>query len=416
MPCKPLVKAGPAKSARVFALACLSLAAPAYAQEAGLEGRDDVLLQSDFERADWYEDWGYANLPGPERQNHLELTNDDCFDGEQCLRVHLPRGDHYGASFEYAFRDHGGEPLEMYYRYAVRFGPTWNAVGNGKLPGLVGTYGRAGYGGRTSNGRNGWSARGIFHPLPRSEREFPGSEGYVRIGNYTYHVDQEGQYGDRIVWDVMRPGNVVGRSEWVQVEGYVRLNTPGENDGVLRGWIDGELAYDRTDFRFRDTDDLRIERFWFNIYYGGSWVPPEDMYVDFDNVVIASSRVGAFSSAPPVVTDAGVTPDAGMADAGVVADAGADDGGAVDAGVEDAGSDAAAMDTGTIDAGGPPVPPDAGAPLPDAGEPAADAFTRPPTSPAEGGETLEGSCAAHDAGSMWFLGFGLLLMRRRSRG
>ncbi|MEM7608793.1 MAG: GTP-binding protein, partial [Myxococcota bacterium] len=127
MPCKPLAKAGSAKSTRVFALACLSVAAPAYAQEAGLEGREDVLLQSDFERADWYEDWGYANLPGPERQNHLELTNDDCFDGEQCLRVHLPRGDHYGASFEYAFRDHGGEPLEMYYRYAVRFGPTWNA-------------------------------------------------------------------------------------------------------------------------------------------------------------------------------------------------------------------------------------------------------------------------------------------------
>lgn len=53
------------------------------------------------------------------------------------------------------------------------------------------------------------------------------------------------------------------------------MNTPGKNDGVLRGWIDGTLAFEKTDVRMRDVPDLKIETIWMNVYYGGTEPAPE---------------------------------------------------------------------------------------------------------------------------------------------
>ena len=55
------------------------------------------------------------------------------------------------------------EPEEIFFRYYLRFDSDWkNATSDGKLPGISGTYGKAGWGGRPVNGHDGWSARGSF--------------------------------------------------------------------------------------------------------------------------------------------------------------------------------------------------------------------------------------------------------------
>jgi hypothetical protein len=76
------------------------------------------------------------------------------------------------------------------------------------------------------------------------------------------------------------------------------MNTPGQNDGVLRAWIDGRLAYERTDWRWRDVDSLKIERIWMNVYHGGTVPAPQDVHLYIDNVVIARQYIGPMSLAP----------------------------------------------------------------------------------------------------------------------
>ena len=54
---------------------------------------------------------------------------------------------------------------------------------------------------------------------------------------------------------------------------FARINTPGERDGILRGWVDGLLAFEKTDVQMRSVEGVRIESIWLDVYYGGKAVP-----------------------------------------------------------------------------------------------------------------------------------------------
>ena len=214
-----------------------------------------------------------------------QTLEDDAFDGQRCLRIRVNKDDHYGASILYRFAKAGmEEPEALYGRYYVKFGENWNPGQGGKLPGPAGTYNRAGWGGRKVNGTDGWSARMGF----RSSKV---RGGETQVYFYTYHADMEGQYGDNLHWDIENRGSLAN-GQWYCIETYVKLNTPGEKDGILRGWVDGKLAMERTDLRFRDMADLKIEGFWMNLYYGGRWSSPGDMDVYFDNMALSFNPIG----------------------------------------------------------------------------------------------------------------------------
>jgi hypothetical protein len=200
-----------------------------------------------------------------------------------------------GTSFAYRFRERvGAEPEEIYFRYDLKFDRDWaHATSGGKLPGISGTYDRAGWGGRPVHGDDGWSARGLFQSRNGSESS--------AIGFYCYHADMRGKYGDDFVF---RPRLDHGR--WYRVEMYCKLNTPGppgghgQKDGILRGWIDGGLAFEKTDLRFRDVDALKIEEIWVNVYHGGETpVPREDIHLYLDNMVIARKPIGSGEGPTP---------------------------------------------------------------------------------------------------------------------
>ena len=72
----------------------------------------------------------------------------------------------------------------------------------------------------------------------------------------------------------------------------MKMNTPGKNDGILRGWVDGRPAFEKTDVRMRDVPGLKIERIWINIYHGGTWTSDSDDHLFIDNVVIAKRYIG----------------------------------------------------------------------------------------------------------------------------
>jgi hypothetical protein len=310
----------------------LLLSGSVVAGEPGLAGRTDVYLEDGFEASDWYEAWGRTSPP----QNTSIVSDGSSYRGASHLRVSVPAGSNYGTSFGFDFaKQIGSEPSEAHFRYAIRLGPTWttDGGGGGKLPGFGGTYGIAGWGGKPSNGTNGWSARGLFWD-PLADK----ASGDTRLGFYVYHADMTGQYGSNWFWSgsTLGPDGVLKRGKWYELEVYVKVNTPTENDGILRAWADGQQVFDKTDIRFRDVETLKLERVWFDIYYGGSWTAPANMTLDFDNVVIAESFIG-------VVSD---TPSGGAAGA-----AGAGGGGAGGSSTGGAGGSAASAAGGTSGGG-----------------------------------------------------------------
>ena len=77
------------------------VAGSAMAQEPGLEGRNDIVLQDGFEASDWYSQWGRSEAP-----NNTSLISDgSSFRGSSHLRVSVPQGEHYGTSFAFNFAE-----------------------------------------------------------------------------------------------------------------------------------------------------------------------------------------------------------------------------------------------------------------------------------------------------------------------
>jgi hypothetical protein len=251
--------------------------------EPGLQNRDDILFFDDFEDQDWYTYWDRSSQPA-----NCTLVTSPVFDGNSALKVSCDSGSHYGTSLTFDFADRvEAEPEEIYFRYYVNVPDSWNRNGGqmGKFPGISGTYGRAGWGGRPSKGYEGWSAR-----MQNDDRD-----SLLLIGYYCYHADMGGTYGDNFRWLIDSLG-YLKRNQWYSIECYAKMNTldgdTGRLDGALKGWVNGQLAYEKTDLRFRHVDSLKIERIWFNIYVGGVWTATHDMELYFDNVVVARNYIG----------------------------------------------------------------------------------------------------------------------------
>ena len=73
------------------------------------------------------------------------------------------------------------------------------------------------------------------------------------------------------------------------------MNTPGEQDGIVRVWLDGVLVVEETNLRFRTVPDVQIEGLKFDTFYGGStddWAPPNDETIEFGDFKVYSVPPG----------------------------------------------------------------------------------------------------------------------------
>jgi hypothetical protein len=100
-----------------------------------------------------------------------------------------------------------------------------------------------------------------------------------------------GQYGSTWIWQKDKLG-YLENNRWYCIEQYVRMNTPEKNDGILRGWVDGRLAFEKADIRMRDLPHLKIESIWINIYHGGKWSAESNDHLFIDNIVVAKRYIG----------------------------------------------------------------------------------------------------------------------------
>jgi hypothetical protein len=262
-----------------------------YVEDRGIEHDPEVIFSAKFDDANsWRSGWA------KESSGEVDIVGADPalrFSPHlgSALRVNVQKGSNMGADLRLKLKELGGEPDELFFRYYLRLASDWNpTVADGKLPGMVGTYNRAGWGGRRVDGTDGWSMRGSFtrgfeigNPL----------HGLTQLGSYAYHADMQGTYGDIWQW----PGALLERNQWYSIEQYIRLNQPDKNNGIFRVWLDGRLLFEKTNLRLRTADKLHIEWVWLNVYHGGAEVSLQDMHLYFDNVVVARSYVGPIANA-----------------------------------------------------------------------------------------------------------------------
>ena len=88
------------------------------------------------------------------------------------------------------------------------------------------------------------------------------------------------------------PPHAITTSSEMKNGRHARMNTPGKNDGILRAWVDGKLAFEKTDVRMRDVDTLKIETVWINLYHGGTWAAATEDHLYIDDVVISRKYIG----------------------------------------------------------------------------------------------------------------------------
>ncbi len=213
--------------------------------------------------------WGEENL----ELLGTELNGLD----EASLRVHYPAGSSSPSdTFEGGAGFYSDPPSlrgseRACLSYMLRFPPDFDFVQGGKLPGLYG--GEAPSGGDEVDGTQGFSQRLMWRENGQGEL-------------YPYVVGFEGASIGRGFWHFP-----VGR--WVQVEQEVVLNDPGQKNGVVRIWIDGQPVLEQQKVVFRTTPDITIDGLMFSTFFGGTgegWRTPRDQYVDFAAFRFFTSR------------------------------------------------------------------------------------------------------------------------------
>lgn len=331
-----------------------------YPGDSGIESHPDVLFVERYQDLNLHErGWWWDGGNAETRNNRSIVGDNDPNDpnyrplapGVKAYKMTIPKGGQGGDYGTWRFWTNlGEEPDEIYIRTYARMGTDFDST-MGKFPfGFDGTYHRpkymgvpvgtrldyrplnpvtgrpwarpdgppsAGNGGAKSNGRNGWSARGLFVTSDCDETNClsPATNpltaaGYRGLGFYTYWIDQPQYKGALFPWRNAMLG-FVPKNTWFAVDQYLKLNTvnadgSGNFDGILRTWINGRLAYEKTDFRARHAPgnraaalNVKVDGVWLNFYHGGLDRARSPMTVYFADTVVSKSFIGPATFAPP---------------------------------------------------------------------------------------------------------------------
>ncbi|MBI2895679.1 MAG: hypothetical protein HYY06_19130, partial [Deltaproteobacteria bacterium] len=269
-----------------------------------------ILLFEDFESADFGSSWPtyWGAPPGP------DTVSDPVWAGSRALIINSFAGEHYSdGGGEYAPFTGAGEGVDEIYMRLYIFledGYSLGTCNQLKLFAIKGgasidqTYGGAGV------VPTGYDKMAVVLAIDND----------WALHFYTYHMDQASVWGDYQYLSTAGQAYLeAGR--WVELEVGVKLNTPGQADGVIRGWVDGVLRGEVRGLRFRLVNDVKIRRLDIEQYWGGGGpenTSPVNQSAFIDNVVVSNLPVGSSSG------DGGGG-DTGGTDAGTGGDTGGTD-------------------------------------------------------------------------------------------
>ncbi len=245
----------------------------------------------DFESDSWEGFWDIQS-GGTHKVVSKEANNGFTpFDGN-ALKITIPEGEHYGLSAFYYIEPEQFSSSHAYLHYNLKLDSSWYSSVGGKLPGFTGTYMnrpyRAGWGGRASNGNNGWSARGLFGGSISDKNLF---SNHIPIGSYLYHTNVNKTYGAGKYWN-LHPNGMLQTNRWYSIEQYIKINKKNINDGELKAWVNGQLVYHERNINFTNHPQVGLEAVWINIYHGGKKTAMKDLHLYIDNLIISNKRIG----------------------------------------------------------------------------------------------------------------------------
>jgi len=233
-----------------------------------------------YGRADLDRDWNAPKWENGVSQGLVSIVDDSDERHRKAMRVLFPKGSYSNSTTPGKTQwivELGKGFDEVYCAYDVKFGNEFNFVKGGKIHGLAG--GKRNAGGRKPNGLDGWSSRVVWL-----------ADG--KLGQYVYHPDQTSNYGQVFKYTLNGDDVVVEQGRWYNIVNRVVMNTPKKHDGVVQAWVDDKLVLDIRNIRFRDTDSIRIDSFYFTTFFGGddeTWAASRDEHIFFDNFVINPS-------------------------------------------------------------------------------------------------------------------------------
>lgn len=290
-------------SGRVLSLICLTaLTAGSFALSPSTVSAqrildltfDDYSSPKIYTKDDWEADWNEPVWEDGIREERVSIvTGSEVFRGRgAAMAVTFPAGSvgpkDGGAQWKYTW-DQAAEMVRI--RYRVKFAEGFDFVRGGKLPGLAG--GTAPTGSKPADGYNGFGARVMW----RTEHDgAPGApvQSKANLVQYMKHptsgFNQDGRQEDNLYWTDSEGERIeIESGRWYRITTWMRLNDVGRSNGRLKTFLDGKRVLDARRIRFRETNEMNIDVFYFTTFFGGSkdvWGASKDETIFFDDVQV----------------------------------------------------------------------------------------------------------------------------------
>jgi hypothetical protein len=233
-------------------------------------------------------------FPNLDRFSNFKTSNIQIIEGSEAfsgrsLKVEIVHHSHPNASqVALHYRLPGGGYDDVYTSYMFTTSPNFKTEAGGKLAALAGSE----YATYYLSGR--CLSDGEFNSKPHL--------GGAGAHNYTFHYAMRERCagGVGFWWDGSkgrnkRTGPVLNNAHgtWHHIEFRIKVNTPGQADGILQTWYDGELVLSNTSMEWRKTGAHNVERAKLQAFTSGrDAIKERGQFIYYDNYVVSTTRMG----------------------------------------------------------------------------------------------------------------------------
>jgi hypothetical protein len=278
-----------------------------YPSDAGIASDPAVIFADDFESysgaagltSKWNEAYHSANI-------RIAREAANVYAGGQSLEFTVPQTSSEVSNTVAKVVSPGRDALFL--RYYAKFGAGFNVLGSSHNGSTISAHYCCP--GVRADGYN------KFLVSYEAWRDSAATANPGRLNTYLYHPEQRDIWGDHffptgIVLPfssvpfnfgpefVSRPDVTPVLDRWYCYELMVKANSPGQRDGRIAFWLNGQLTADFPNLRLRDTTALTIDRFTLDLHVLNNNLGVAQKW--YDNVVAATSYIGPMVSAtqPP---------------------------------------------------------------------------------------------------------------------
>jgi hypothetical protein len=283
-----------------------------YPSDAGIASDPAVVFADDFESysgaagltSKWNQAYHTANI-------RIATEAGNVFGGGKSLEFTVPRTSSEVSNTVIKFVS--PERDALFLRYYAKYDGQFNVVGSSHNGSVISAHFCCP--GVRADGSN------KFLVSYEAWRDSGATANPGRLNAYVYHPDQRDIWGDHffptgIVLPfsstpfnfgpdfVSRPDITPVLGRWYSYEVMVKANTPGQRDGRIAFWLDGQLIADFSNLRLRETTALKIDRFSIDLHVFNNNLAAATKW--YDNVVAATSYIG------PMVSETLLKPPTGV--------------------------------------------------------------------------------------------------------